>query len=116
MLKKHSPKWLCDNCLELQVFIKSHTVGNEFWLKGKTPETMLSGEIAHISEFTEFEWYNWVKFRDKAVPYLEDKLVLGRYLGPSTDIGRAIRAKILKKNNQHNYMTLWGLMDIKDAT
>jgi hypothetical protein len=101
MLKKHSPKWLCDNCLELQAFIKSHTVGNELWLKRKTPETMLSGETANISEFAEFGWYNWVKFRDKTIPYPEDKLVLVRYLGPSTDVGPAVRAKILKENGQH---------------
>ena len=46
------------------------------------------------------------------VPYPEDKLVLGRYLGPSTDIGPAMTAKILKSNLQYVHQrTLRGLTD-----
>ena len=37
-------------------------------------------------------------FRDFAVTYPDDKLVLGRYLGPSIDVGPALTAKILKAN------------------
>ena len=96
MLKKHSPKRLWDDCLELQGYITSNTAANHFGLNGETPETMLSGETADISKFAEYGWYDWVKFRDTNVPYPEDKLVLGRYLGPSTDIGPAMTAKILK--------------------
>ena len=66
---------------------------------------MLSGKTADISEFAEFGWYDWVKFRDTNVPYPEDKLVLGRYLGPSTDIGPAMTAKILKRNGQTVHRT-----------
>ena len=66
---------------------------------------MLSGETADISEFAEYGWYDWVKFRDTNVPYPEDKLVLGRYLGPSTDIGPAMTAKILKSNGQYVHRT-----------
>ena len=43
--------------MELQEFIKSHTAGNSFGLNGETPETMLTGETADISEFAEFGWY-----------------------------------------------------------
>jgi hypothetical protein len=112
MLKAHSPKRLWDDCLELQAFIKSHTAGYTFGLNGETPETMLTGETADISEFAEFGWYDWVKFRDTVVPYPQDKLVLGRYLGPSTDIGPAMTAKILKANGQYVHRsTLRGLTD-----
>ena len=79
MLKKYSPKQLWDDCLELQGFITSNTAGNHFGLNGETPETMLSGETADISEFAEYGWYDWVKFCDTNVPYPEDKLVLGQY-------------------------------------
>jgi hypothetical protein len=112
MLKKHSPKRLWDDCLELQAFIKSHTAGTNFGLNGETPETMLTGETADISEFAEFGWYDWIKSRETVVPYPEDKPVLGRYLGPSTDIGPAMMAKILKSNGQYVHRTtLRGLMD-----
>ena len=105
MLKKHSLKRLWDDCLELRGFITSNMAGNHFGLNGETPETMLSGETADISEFAEYGWYDWVKFRDTNVPYPEDKLVLGRYLDPSTDIGSAMTAKILKSNGQYVHRT-----------
>ena len=53
-----------------------------------------------MSEFAELEWYEWVIFRDNKVPYPNDKLTLGRYLGPSTDIVSAMTAKILKENRR----------------
>ena len=56
-------------------------------------------------EFYEFGWYVWVKFRDTTVSYPEDKLILGRYLGPSTHIGPAIMAKIIKGNGQYQHIT-----------
>jgi hypothetical protein len=40
-----------------------------------TRRTTTRGETADISEFTEFGWYDWIKFRDTVVPYPEDKLV-----------------------------------------
>ena len=69
-------------------------------LNGEVPETIMSGKTSDISQFCEFEWYDWVYFRDSAVSFPEDKLVLGRYLGPSIDIGPALTAKILKQNGE----------------
>ena len=75
---------------------------------------MLTGETADISEFAEFGWYDWIKFRNTVVVYPEDNLVLGRYLGPSTDIRPAMMAKILKSNGQYVHRTtLRGLTDEK---
>ena len=91
--------------MELQAFIKSDTAGDSFGLNGETPGAMLTGEIADISDFAEFGWYQWVKFRDTVIPYPEDKLILGRYLGPSTDIGAAMTTKILKSNGQYVHRT-----------
>ena len=69
-------------------------------LNGEVPETIMSGETSDISQFCEFEWYEWVYFRDTVVSFPEDKLVLGRYLGPSIDVGPALTAKILKQNGE----------------
>ena len=41
-----------------------------------------------------------MKFRDNAVAYTEDKLVLGKYLGPSIDVGPAMTARIMKANGE----------------
>ena len=38
--------------------------------------------------------------RDNTPTYPDDKLILGRYLGPATDVGSALTAKILKSNGQ----------------
>ena len=105
MLKKHSPKRLWDDCLESQGFVTSHAAGTIFGLNGETPQTMLSGKMADMSEFAEFGWHDWIKFRDANVPYPEDKLVLGQHLGPSADIGPAMTAKILKRNGQTVHRT-----------
>ena len=38
--------------------------------------------------------------RDNIPSYPDDKLILGRYLGPSTDIGSSLTTKILQLNGQ----------------
>jgi hypothetical protein len=113
MLKKHSPKRLWDDCLEFQTYVTSNTAGNYFGLNGENPESMLSGQTANASEFAEHGWYNWIKFRDAVLPHPEDKLVLGRYyLGPNTNIGPAMTAKILKQNSKLVHQTtLQGLTE-----
>jgi hypothetical protein len=100
MIKFKVPKRLWDDCLEVEAYIHSHTLNGHPSLKGETPETVVSGEMADISEFAEHAFYDWVRFRDVVIPFPEDKLVLGQYLGPSTDIGPAMSAKILKINGQ----------------
>ena len=37
---------------------------------------------------------------DKTAPYWNDDFKLDRYLGPSIDIGPAVRAKIIEENGQ----------------
>ncbi len=56
---------------------------------------MMSGKTDNISQFCELGWYKWVKFCSTTVSFPEDPLVLGKYLGPSIDIGRAMTTKIL---------------------
>ena len=95
------PLKLWDDCLERQAYIRSFTAHDIFGLKGETPETMVNGETPDISEFAQFKWYEWVKFRDQQVAFPDDKLALARYLGPSFDIGPAMTAKLLTKNGQY---------------
>jgi hypothetical protein len=39
-------------------------------------------------------------FRDNVPAYPDNKMTLGRYLGPATDTGSALTSKILKANGQ----------------
>jgi hypothetical protein len=51
-------------------------------------------------------------FRDNLPTFPDNKLILGRYLGPATDVGSALTAKILKSNGQTVCRsTLWHLTD-----
>jgi hypothetical protein len=100
MIKTGSPKLLWDHCLELEVLIRSSTSNDIYMTNGKVPEIIMTGSTADISYISEFGWYDWVMFRDNIPTYPDDKLILGRYLGPATDIGSALTAKILKSNGQ----------------
>ena len=53
-----------------------------------------------ISPFVELRWYGWVYYWDSKAQYQESKEKLGRWLGPSIDIGPAMTAKVLKPNGQ----------------
>ena len=105
MNKMKSTKVLWDDCLELEAYICSNTTMDIFELDGMTPKTQMSGETSDISTFCEFGWYQWVYFRDTSVDFPGNTLVIGRYCGPSIDVGPALTAKILRKNWQqvHSY-------------
>ncbi len=60
----------------------------------------MTGDTADISHIAEFAWFDWVMFRDNVPAYLDDKMTLGRYLGPATNTGSALTTKILKANCQ----------------
>jgi hypothetical protein len=102
MLQTMAPKCLWDNCAKLEAIIRSHTSHNICKLDGQVPETLVTGSTANISEIAEFKWYQWVYFCDSTTVgfFPDDKEILGRYLGPSTDIGPSMLAKMLKGNGQ----------------
>lgn len=100
MIRKGSPKKLWDHCLELESFIRSHTCLDHYDLDGQTPEGVMKGNTPDISHICEFGWYDWVMFRDGPNQWPEPNLVLGRYLGPTRDVGNIMTAKILKENGE----------------
>jgi hypothetical protein len=61
---------------------------------------VISGETADISPFCEFGFWHLVKFREKGVAFPVDTLVLGKYLGPSIDVGQAMTQHIMKANGE----------------
>jgi hypothetical protein len=95
MLKKHPPKRLWDDCLELETFIRSNAWNEHPDLQGQTPESYISGQTADISAFCEPKWYEWVKFLEQITAFPDNKFVLSQYLGPSTDVGPVMTANML---------------------
>ena len=85
MISTGSPKPLWDHCLELEALVHSCTCNDIYMTAGQVPETIMTGSTADISHIAEFP---------------DDKLILGRYLGPATDIGSGLTAKILQPNGQ----------------
>ncbi len=100
MIKTRSPKTLWDHCIELEALMCSLTSNDIYMTNGKVPETIMTSSTADISHISEFDWYNWVLLRDNTPTYPDEKQILGCYLGPATDIGSALTAKILKSNGQ----------------
>jgi hypothetical protein len=85
MLKTGSPKTLWDHCIELEGYIRLCTVNDIYETHGETPETIMTGNTANIGHICKFGWP-------------DNKMTLGRYLGPALDVGSALTAKILQSN------------------
>ena len=100
MIRSRAPKKLWDDCLELELYICSNTTHDIYELQGEVPEMIVSGETSDILQFCQHGWCNWVYFQDSSIPFPEDQWGLGRYLGPSIDIGPAMTAKLLRANGQ----------------
>jgi hypothetical protein len=100
MIKTGSPKSLWDHCIKLEALLCSLTCNDIYMINGEVPETIMTGSMADISHISEFGWYDWVVFWDNVPTFPDDKLTLRQYLGPMTDVGLALTAKILKANGQ----------------
>jgi hypothetical protein len=98
MIKTGSPKCLWDHCLELEAYVRSCTSNDIYITAGQVPETIMTGSNVNISHIAKFGWYDWVMFHDNEPSFPDDKLILGRYLGPAINTGLALTAKILKSN------------------
>jgi hypothetical protein len=97
MVRQGAPKKLWDHSIELQALIRSHTAHDIFMLDGQVPEALVKG-WADISNICTLEFYQFVMFHDGPHTYPADNLELGRWLGPTRDIGSEHTAKILKAN------------------
>jgi hypothetical protein len=100
MVKKGSPTRLWNYCAELQCEIRSNTALDLDVLGGLTPASLIKGNTPEISRLVEHEWYNWVKFRDAVPSFPDTNEVLGRWLGPSPDIGSEMCYHILKETGR----------------
>ena len=101
MIKTRSPKTLWDHCIKLEVLILSCTSYDIYMTGEEVPETIMTGSTTDISHISEFGWYKWVMFWDNLLAFLDNALTLRQYLGPATDDGSMMTAKIIKTNGQY---------------
>jgi hypothetical protein len=66
-----------------------------YQLHNQTPHFKATGQITDISAICEFQWYEWVYFRDHASSFPYAKERLGRYLGPADHAGTMMSKWIL---------------------
>jgi hypothetical protein len=94
-----------DDCISREAYVRSHTSLDVYGLEGQVPESNIKGETVDISTIAEYDWYEWVKFRDTAAKFSVSKIQLGRDLGAAIDIGPAMTHKILTKNGMVMYIS-----------
>ena len=95
MLKSASPKQLWDHCIELKALIRSNTALDIYGIEGQVPETVMTGQTDDIRNICKYEWFQWVMYYQPKDGYPNDKMVMGRYLGPAIDVGNFTTYKIL---------------------
>jgi hypothetical protein len=88
----------------MRLYVRSLTAALDIdGLSGQVPETIVSGKTADILPFAAFKWYQWIMYRDATASFPEDKMVLGRNLGPAINVGPAMTQKVLESNGQTIY-------------
>ena len=65
----------------------------------RSPLEVVTGETPDTSEFMDFDFYQWVRYRD-ADTDKNDPIKLGRWLGIAHRVGSALTYWILKSNGQ----------------
>ena len=111
MLASNAPQCLWDLCLQYVAAVRSHTALSIKELEGEVPATILTGDTPDISHIVEFGWYDWCWYISPEDVTLLRKS-LGRYVGPSTDVGDALCARILtEKGTLVNRTSVFPLTD-----
>ncbi|MGH3053835.1 MAG: hypothetical protein ACRDL7_02535, partial [Gaiellaceae bacterium] len=59
-------------------------------LEGRTPVEVTTGDTPDISELLDYEFYQWVKYRELGTRFPEQRMELGRWLGIAHDVGQAM--------------------------
>ena len=100
MTAKDVPELLWDRCLVWCAKVRRVLALNIRSLEGKTPAGYLTGDTADISHLAEFGFYDFVWYmnpRGKGPGSEGDmrRKRLGRYLGPSENVGEALCGAIL---------------------
>jgi len=100
MKKAASPMKLWCYCNEWYAKVNNVLAKDTYQLHGQTPYFKATGIAADISSLCEFEWYEWIYFRDHASKFPYAKERLGRYLGPADHAGTMMSKWILNENGK----------------
>ena len=112
MVQSGSTKQIWYDVLEFEAYVRSYTALDVYMPEGGVPETVMLGGTSDIRQFFEYEFYDWILFRDKPIQYPDENQVLGRYFGPAIDVGLEMMANTMKvKGKVIHCSTYHGLKD-----
>ena len=92
MRTKAAPVVLWDYCWEYVCEVRNHTATDNIYTDQVTAYEKIHGYSPDISELLVFGWYDWVWYHE---PGSSDKKRIGRWLGPSHDVGQGLAYYIL---------------------
>ena len=93
--RARSPKRLWDYCGEWVAAIRRLTAHDIPSLHDRVPCEVIEGNTPDISEYAQFEWYQYVWYHDPAVKFPDDPKKLGRWIGVAHDVGSPMTFWIL---------------------
>ena len=97
MSRTNTPVVLWDYCWEYVTAIRSFVAVDNVYLDDVTPFQKVHGYTPNVSEYTTFHWFDWVEYLDPSFP---GKTRLGRWLGPSHNIGQGHCSHILSSDGR----------------
>jgi hypothetical protein len=86
--------------MERRALIFQITAKKLLQLNGTNPHTMTFGTDADILNLCQFDWYEWVYFREDSASFPFEKEQLGRCLGPTKNEGNEMAQWVLKDNGK----------------
>ena len=87
-----TPIRLWDYCWDYCSEKRSLTASGHINLDGRTPFEKVLGYTPDISEFIQFDWYEWIEYNE---PLFESKVDIGRWLGPAHSAGQGLAYWVL---------------------
>ena len=100
MKSSDCPMRLWDYCVERRARVNNMTSRDSFKLQGSNPHTTVTGDQGDISNLCQFDWYEWVHYRNNKAQFPHNKERLGKVLGPSKGVGNEMCQWILEANGE----------------
>jgi hypothetical protein len=98
MKSSNCPIAFWDYCIERRARINNLTARDLFQLHGTNAHTAMTAEEGDISNICQYDWYQWVFYREQTAKFPFNREILGRVLGPAKGSGNEMAQWILKAN------------------
>ena len=100
MVRKNVPLRLWCYALEYSTELSSLMVPNQYRNKGRSGYEMVFGTTPDISEYVEFDFYDYCWYWDTPQSYPHEKKQLGRWLGIAHRVGQSMVYFVMNANGK----------------